>query len=109
MHKLPVFLFFAISFSCLASGQINAKFDTAAKPHEFYSYTFPSNNIECTDLDVSGYMLGHAHGLPTNPIVSNYASGLCIIDGVLFNMPGDWRMNLELEDEVVSTFRFIVE
>lgn len=41
-------------------------------------------------LSVRGGMPAHGHGLPSKPAVRRTAGGEFQIEGLLFNMPGDW-------------------
>ena len=45
-------------------------------------------------LRVSGGMPGHGHGLPTDPRATRHlGDGRFLIEGVQFNMPGEWVLN----------------
>ena len=44
-------------------------------------------------ITIGGGMQGHGHGLPTQPIVTRQLrEGMYLIEGVLFNMAGDWTL-----------------
>ena len=46
-------------------------------------------------------MLGHSHGLPTQPRVTGFVpEGYYIIEGMKFNMAGEWTIYLTIEAEV---------
>lgn len=50
---------------------------------------------------IGGGMQGHGHGLPTQPRVTNFLpDGHYIIEGMKFNMAGDWTLYLDVEAEV---------
>ena len=50
--------------------------------------------VENAKIVVGGGMLGHGHGLPSQPIVSKHlGNGRYLIEGVLFNMSGVWTLN----------------
>ena len=64
-------------------------------------------------ISVGGGMEGHGHGLPTQPQVVAYGgNGDYLIDGVRFNMEGEWRLSFIIESETGSDrvdFDLIVE
>jgi len=44
-------------------------------------------------IKMSGGMMAHGHGLPSQPLITRYlGEGNYLIEGVLFNMPGDWTL-----------------
>ncbi len=48
-------------------------------------------------LDIQGGMPLHDHGLPTNPVATEYlGEGNYLIEGVRFHMMGDWEITLEI-------------
>ena len=48
-----------------------------------------------TELTIDGGMPGHGHGLPTVPELTRLLpNGDLLIEGVLFNMTGDWQFKL---------------
>lgn len=50
---------------------------------------------------IGGGMQGHGHGLPTQPRVTNFLpDGRYVIEGMKFNMAGDWTLYLAVEAEV---------
>lgn len=50
---------------------------------------------------IGGGMQGHGHGLPTQPRVSGFLpDGRYVIEGMKFNMAGDWTLFLAIEAEV---------
>lgn len=49
---------------------------------------------------LGGGMLGHGHGLPTQPRVTAYlGDGLYRIEGMKFNMAGNWKLYFVIETE----------
>lgn len=57
-------------------------------------YGQPQPNIELT---FSGHMPGHVHGLPTQPRVTNKpAAGVYLLEGIKFQMPGWWVIDLDI-------------
>ncbi len=64
-------------------------------------------------ISVGGGMEGHGHGLPTQPQVVAYGgNGDYLIDGVRFNMEGEWRLSFIIDSETGSDrvdFDLIVE
>ncbi|MGY3569982.1 hypothetical protein [Vibrio paucivorans] len=71
----------------------------------FFSAQFPIKE-DCSLLTVSGYMPSHAHGLPTNPVLSRIDDSHCAIDGLFFNMPGIWKVRIKSDNEEITTFTF---
>lgn len=63
--------------------------------------------VHPADLSVSGGMPAHGHGLPTQPQVTAYmGDGVYRIEGMKFNMAGDWVLALRIATaEVVDTVR----
>lgn len=59
---------------------------------------------------VDGGMPAHGHGLPTAPKVTDAGeAGHYRIEGLRFNMPGDWELRLTIEGAAgddTATFRF---
>lgn len=50
-------------------------------------------------LVVNGGMPSHGHGLPTQPSISQYlGDGTFLVDGMRFNMGGEWQMNVRVLD-----------
>ncbi|MEM0912235.1 MAG: FixH family protein [Pseudomonadota bacterium] len=50
-------------------------------------------HIEDALFSIGGGMEGHGHGLPSQPIVTSYlGEGQYLIEGMLFNMAGDWTL-----------------
>ena len=56
-------------------------------------------NVKVTDRDgrpvdvslsVRGGMPSHGHGLPSKPTVRRVSPGDFLVEGLLFNMPGEW-------------------
>jgi len=48
-------------------------------------------------LDIQGGMPLHDHGLPTNPVATEYlGEGNYLIEGIRFHMMGDWEITLEI-------------
>lgn len=56
------------------------------------------NILEDVNITVDGGMLGHGHGLPSQPIVTkNLGDGNYLIEGMLFNMSGEWTLNFYIQ------------
>jgi len=50
---------------------------------------------------IGGGMQGHGHGLPTQPRVTGFLDdGRYVIEGMKFNMAGDWTLYLTIEAEL---------
>lgn len=53
--------------------------------------------VNSAALELEGGMPLHDHGLPTNPIATEYlGDGNYLIEGVRFHMMGDWEITLEI-------------
>ena len=48
-------------------------------------------------IGVSGDMPGHGHGLPTSPIARAVGGGDYVIEGMQFQMNGDWYIELRIQ------------
>lgn len=59
-------------------------------------------------ITISGGMPAHGHGLPTNPqVTENLGDGRYRVDGMRFNMAGQWQLNLAITaDDVTDTVTF---
>ena len=56
------------------------------------------NPVYPARITIDGGMPAHAHGLPTQPKVTRYLeNGEYLIEGVRFNMAGDWVWRLRIE------------
>lgn len=56
------------------------------------------NPVETAEIGVDGGMPQHGHGLPTAPAVTkSLGDGRFLIEGVKFNMPGWWEINLSID------------
>lgn len=49
-------------------------------------------------LSLRGGMPAHGHGLPGVPQIRRVATGEFVVDGLLFNMPGRWVMDFQLQE-----------
>ena len=59
-------------------------------------------------ITINGGMPAHGHGLPIRPrVTENLGDGRYKIDGMRFNMAGQWLLNLEITaDDVTDTVTF---
>ena len=65
--------------------------------------------VELRGLAVSGGMPGHGHGLPSQPRVTEYlGGGRYRVDGLMFNMHGEWQLNLSLSDGLAQDHATLV-
>jgi len=48
-------------------------------------------------IGVSGDMPGHGHGLPTSPLARAVGGGEYVIEGMQFQMNGDWYVELRIQ------------
>ena len=47
------------------------------------------------ELSVAGGMPGHGHGFPSKPSITRHlANGNFLVEGVKFNMPGEWLLKV---------------
>jgi len=59
--------------------------------------------VEKLNISVSGGMAAHGHGLPTKPQMTKYlGSGNYLVEGLLFNMTGEWTLQFLLRSEKLS-------
>lgn len=55
------------------------------------------NPVFPAKIAISGGMPSHGHGLPTQPQVTDYlGDGLYLIEGIKFNMTGNWMIHLQI-------------
>ncbi len=55
-------------------------------------------SVDDARITVAGGMPQHGHGLPTRPAVTqNLGEGRYLLEGVKFNMPGWWELDLGIE------------
>ena len=47
-------------------------------------------------IQVTGDMPAHGHGLPTSPVAVGRGSGLYVLQGMMFQMPGRWYVQLRI-------------
>ena len=64
--------------------------------------------VETAAIGVDGGMPQHGHGLPTAPAVTQaLGEGRFLIEGMKFNMPGWWEIDLSIDGPVgVDTITF---
>jgi hypothetical protein len=48
-------------------------------------------------VTISGDMPGHGHGMPTVPAARAIGGGVYALEGMRFQMPGDWYVELQIE------------
>jgi hypothetical protein len=48
-------------------------------------------------VTISGDMPGHGHGLPTAPVARAIGGGAYVLEGMQFQMPGNWYVELQIE------------
>ncbi|WP_299143965.1 hypothetical protein [uncultured Vibrio sp.] len=106
MHK--IFLFSLMSLGVIADDVINPNVDMVYSYNEYYKISLPIEKNNCHDLSISGYMFGHSHGLPTNPEIT-YKNNSCIVEGLMFSMPGVWSVIVSREQDLILKKRFNVK
>ena len=69
----------------------------------FHSWTLTVRTTEGTpvtdaEIEVSGGMPAHGHGLQSTPkVTKNFGNGTYLIEGIKFFMPGQWVMNFVIK------------
>lgn len=59
--------------------------------------------VENAQVGIGGGMLGHGHGLPSQPKVTRYlGGGKYLVEGMLFNMAGKWTLIVGIQTPKVS-------
>jgi hypothetical protein len=58
---------------------------------------------------VTARMPAHNHGMNTQAMVRHIADGHYIADGLLFHMPGQWRILIELTDYMERTELVVID
>ena len=79
--------------------------NTTPQPGEFQQcqISFSSMQKEAAllhSIQMEGGMPGHGHGLPTSPILSLQEAGTYQIDGLKYNMPGNWLLGFQVNGEL---------
>ncbi len=99
-----------ISSYALASQPImlDENIKLTATTDKFYSFLIDAKDYQCEKLEVSGFMFGHAHGLPTEPQLTTQPNNTCLLQGLYFNMRGQWKIKLSNGDDVVSGYLFSI-
>src|SRR6185503_18430879 len=89
-----------------ARGQFfTASFTSSVRPvpintmHTWTVWITDSEGRPVTDatVNISGDMPGHGHGLPTVPVARAIGGGVYALEGMQFQMPGDWYVELQIE------------
>lgn len=64
--------------------------------------------IEGAEFRFDGGMAAHGHGLPSQPLVTQYlGEGKYLIEGILFNMAGAWTLVIAIKnDNMIDTAQF---
>ncbi|MFL2840800.1 MAG: FixH family protein [Pseudohongiellaceae bacterium] len=56
--------------------------------------------VSDANVELQGAMPLHDHGLPTNPVVTEYlGEGNYLIEGIRFHMMGGWEITLEISQD----------
>jgi hypothetical protein len=69
------------------------------------------NPVSYAKIGISGGMIGHGHGMPSQPVVSKeFKPGQYLIDGMLFNMMGEWTLLFSIQTPTLNDkVRFDIE
>jgi len=54
------------------------------------------NPVDGAEIEVSGLMPAHGHGLPTSPEATSEGEGHYLIEGMKFSMPGYWTVTVKI-------------
>ena len=70
-----------------------------------------NNVIDNAKFSISGGMIGHGHGLPSQPMATRYLDdGKYLVEGMLFNMAGKWILMIDVQTDVLrDQVRFDIE
>lgn len=58
--------------------------------------TIDNNPVAGLGFTVEGGMLGHGHGLPTAPFITEQGSGIYTLNGMKYSMRGQWLLILKV-------------
>lgn len=58
--------------------------------------------ITDAQIAIDGGMKGHGHGLPSRPLVGGQLGGQYLIEGMLFNMSGDWTLAFKVSTSIAQ-------
>lgn len=87
------------------SGNIQLSFQSEVEPlplNRIHGWTLHLENLDGTPVEnagirVTGGMPAHNHGLPTEPVVTEYlGNGDYRVEGVRFHMQGDWIVEVSI-------------
>ena len=89
-----------------ARGQyFTASFTSSVRPvpinamHTWTVWITDTEGRPVTDaiVKITGDMPGHGHGMPTAPVARAIGGGVYALEGMQFQMPGDWYVELQIE------------
>lgn len=88
------------------SGSLKAKLRPEAETYQigqYHNWVITINDdsgkpVENAKISIDGGMMGHGHGLPSQPVVTKHLkNGDYSIEGMLFNMSGEWTLNFYIQ------------
>lgn len=83
-----------------------------AKVGTYLGWTVIVRDVDGRRADVSlrvrGGMPAHGHELPTSPEVRRVAAGEFLVEGLLFNMPGEWVVIFDMAEHRTMPQRAII-
>jgi hypothetical protein len=91
-----------------AAGTFTATIEPPAAPiamNQIHTWTIDVSRTDGTPVDVAeitvdGGMPQHGHGLPTTPqVTKDLGGGRFEVEGMKFNMPGWWVVNVHVGDD----------
>ena len=66
--------------------------------------------VEKAEISVFGGMPAHAHGLPTEPIVTEFGDGDYLVEGLKFSMTGMWQLWFNIRaGDLTDKIKFDIE
>ncbi|MGH1486107.1 MAG: FixH family protein [Cellvibrionaceae bacterium] len=122
MKPIIIFLLLLLPLTLFADADKQKKWSTLSERNVFTVEVFPKAGeysigdyhqwlvvvqdlvgkpVENAQIAISGGMVGHGHGMPSQPVISRYlGNGQYLIDGMLFNMMGEWTLLFNIQTSI---------
>lgn len=71
--------------------------DTVPLARPFSMQVLVCDPDQADDMRVDAMMPAHQHGMNYTPQVTDQGKGVFQIDGMLFHMPGEWEIQVDIE------------